>query len=104
MSTAAFTFLFGAASSMFDESWSPGRSVSHMHLVASSLTYRFAVQQSLFDNETEKERRIAAAKKEVNAKVGRFAVRSGATLPLYELYNDEASDYETCDIYGTTCF
>lgn len=103
-STAQFSLLFEAAVGLFYSLWAHGRLVSHLHLIAGKLTYREAVQQSLFHAPTEKEQRIAAAKAAVNKKVGRFAVRSGATLPLYDLYHDEASDYETCDIYGTTCF
>ena len=34
----------------------------------------------------------------------RFALRSGATLFVNELYKDEASSYEVCDVRGKMCF
>ncbi len=42
--------------------------------------------------------------REVNAKIGRFAVRSGATLPLCDVYRDEAQSYDICDVRGKMCF
>jgi hypothetical protein len=36
--------------------------------------------------------------------MGRFAVRSGATLPLADVYRDEAQQYDICDVRGKTCF
>jgi hypothetical protein len=47
---------------------------------------------------------LARLKREVNARVGRFALRSGATLYLDDLYRDEASGYDVCDVRGKMCF
>jgi DNA polymerase V len=47
---------------------------------------------------------LARLKREVNARVGRFALRSGATLFMNELYRDEASSFDVCDIRGKMCF
>ena len=103
-STADFSLLFEAGKKMFVAIHHRGREVRHMHLLAGKLCYRNQTQQSLFHAPSVQDKRIAEMKRLVNKKVGRFALRSAATLPLYELYHDEASDYETCDIYGTTCF
>jgi hypothetical protein len=35
---------------------------------------------------------------------GRFALRSGATLPMYDVYRDEAQSYDICDVHGKICF
>ncbi len=43
-------------------------------------------------------------KRSINQQVGRFALRSGATLPLDDIYRDETNSYDICDIYGKTCF
>ena len=32
------------------------------------------------------------------------AVRSGATLPLYDVYRDDAQQYDACDVRGKLCF
>ena len=37
---------------------------------------------------------------EVNQKLGRFVLRGGATLPLSDVYRDEAQSYAVCDIHG----
>jgi DNA polymerase V len=47
---------------------------------------------------------VAAVKWKVNACMGRFAVRSEATLPLADVYRDEAQEYDICDVRGKTCF
>ena len=103
-STSSFRLLLEAGRKLFLELWHEGLIVHHMHLLAGKLSFRHVVQRSLFDSPTEKEQRIAEVKRLVNQKIGRFRLRSGATLPLFELYHDEASDYEICDIEGKTCF
>ena len=47
-------------------------------------------QLGLFDAPAEQAETVARLKREVNAEMGRFALRSGATLPLVEVYRDEA--------------
>ena len=47
---------------------------------------------------------MAEVKREVNAEMGRFALRSGATLPLADVYRDEAQGYDICDVRGKICF
>jgi nucleotidyltransferase/DNA polymerase involved in DNA repair len=78
--------------------------VSYMHLIAGGLAPRAYAQRSLFDPPTPRQEALAEVKRQINGRLGRFALRSGATLPLADLYADEASSYDVCDIYGKTCF
>lgn len=48
--------------------------------------------------------RIAELKQQINLKVGRFALRSGETLHLPDVYADETNDYDICDVQGKMCF
>jgi hypothetical protein len=61
-------------------------------------------QRGLFKPPEEQARSVAKVKREINAAVGRFALRSGATLPLYDMYWDEAQSYDICDVHGKICF
>ncbi len=81
-----------------------GAAVSRMSIIASQLTSSNYVQQSLFDQPSERQESLAYLKKNINQHLGRFTVRSGATLPLYEIYHDRASNYEICDIHDKFCF
>jgi len=81
----------------------PGREITHMHLIAERLCERGTEQRSLFLPPGENTD-IAALKREVNDKIGRFALRSAATLPLADIYGDEAFDYDICDVHGKSCF
>ena len=63
-----------------------------------------AVQLGLFDPPAERAEALARLKREVNARCGRFALRSGATLFVNEFYKDEAYAYEVCDVRGKLCF
>jgi nucleotidyltransferase/DNA polymerase involved in DNA repair len=99
-----FDQLLDAAKHCFARSWVPGVGASRMHLVATRLRRPGFVQQGLFEPPDRQARAVARLKREVNAKVGRFALRSGATLPLYDVYRDEAQSYDICDVRGKLCF
>lgn len=102
--TARFDILVAAAKHILDETLRFGQRVSGMHLMAERLSYRRLVQGNLFSMPDPLQERIARAKRVVNQKVGRFAVRSGETLFLPDVYADDAQDYDVCDIRGKTCF
>jgi DNA polymerase V len=102
--TDRFDLLLEAARRCFDRALVPGRGVLRMHVFASDLRRAGAIQLGLFEPPAEQARAVAAAKREVNERVGRFAVRSGATLPLYDVYRDEAQQYDICDVRGKICF
>ncbi|MCH8221165.1 MAG: hypothetical protein IIA76_07485 [Proteobacteria bacterium] len=79
--------------------------VSHMHLLAGQLCFRRMVQRNLFSREnTPQSERLAAVKRLINEKVGRFAVRSGDTLHLPDIYEDTTTRYDICDVHGKMCF
>jgi nucleotidyltransferase/DNA polymerase involved in DNA repair len=102
--TMRFDLLLEAASSGLERTWRRGVAATRMHLIASDLRRPGFVQRGLFDPPEGRERAAARAKRAVNAEVGRFALRSGATLPLYDVYRDEAQSYDICDIRGKMCF
>jgi hypothetical protein len=102
--TDRFDLLLEAARHGLREAWAPPRPVQRLHLVASQLRWPGAVQLGLFEPPAERASAVAKLKREVNARVGRFALRSAATLFLGDLYRDEAYGYEICDVRGKICF
>ncbi len=86
--------------------WIPRALASHMHLIADNLTARRDTPADLFESPARRARAEAVAqlKREVNARHGRFVLRSAATLPLASIYRDTANEYDICDIRGKICF
>jgi hypothetical protein len=83
--------------------WIPRVLAARMHLFAEDLRPRAVRQLGLFDN-AEAADATMELKQAVNQKHGRFALRSGATLPLAPIYADSASGYDICDVHGKQCF
>jgi nucleotidyltransferase/DNA polymerase involved in DNA repair len=104
--TDRFDLLLDAARACLRRAWFPRVRASHMHVVAEGLTYRRERPLSLFDSPAAARRaeEIARLKREVNLRHGRFTLRSGATLPLTEIYRDIVNDFDICDIRGKACF
>jgi DNA polymerase V len=102
--TDRFDLLLEGAKMALRQAWIPGARAQRMHLLATRLHYPGAVQRGLFDPPAERAERLARLKREVNARHGRFALRSGATLPLTAIYRDEANDYDICDVHGKIYF
>jgi nucleotidyltransferase/DNA polymerase involved in DNA repair len=102
--TDRLDLLLEAAGVALQRAWVRGLAVSRMHLNASQLCRPGYVQLGLFDPPDGRARAVAEAKRKANAAVGRFAVRSGATLPLADVYRDGAQGYDICDVRGKTCF
>ena len=75
-----------------------------MHLFADHLTPAGQTQMALFDRPDDRKERIAALKKGVNERHGRFILRSAATLPLVSIYQDKANEYDICDVRGKAFF
>lgn len=99
-SRADFEALLEAALYLLPRTWQPpSASVHYMHVIAGKLRPAAQRQRSLFE-----ESQLADIKHTINNEVGRFAVRSGATLPLVDVYGDCANNYDICDIYGKSCF
>jgi nucleotidyltransferase/DNA polymerase involved in DNA repair len=102
--TDRFDLLLEAAQRCLRQAWAPGRAVTRMHVTASQLRRPGFVQGGLFDPPEAQARAVAEAKREVNAALGRFTLRSGATLSLKDVYRDEAQQYDICDVRGKICF
>jgi DNA polymerase V len=102
--TDRFDLLMEAGRPALAKAWSPDRPAIRMHVLASQLRRPGYVQLGLFDAPPEQAEAVARLKREVNAAMGRFALRSGATLPLVDVYRDEAQSYDICDVRGKICF
>jgi nucleotidyltransferase/DNA polymerase involved in DNA repair len=96
--------LLEAGRSCLRRAWAAGRPVNRMHVTAARLRPPGLVQRGLFDPPEGRAAAVAGLKRAVNARLGRFAVRSGATLPLYDVYRDAAQGYDICDVRGKICF
>lgn len=100
-----FDILLEAFTACMEQAWRPGELVAGMHLVAMQLHGEGPVQRGLFEPPPGRAEALARLKRDINARVGRFALRSGATLYLpREVYNDWANDFDICDIRGKVCF
>jgi nucleotidyltransferase/DNA polymerase involved in DNA repair len=102
--TDRFDLLLESARYCFQRAWVPGRAATRMHVTASGLRRPGAIQLGLFDPPAGQAQAVAEVKRKVNAEVGRFTLRSGATLPLSDVYRDEAQSYDICDVRGKICF
>jgi nucleotidyltransferase/DNA polymerase involved in DNA repair len=100
--SAEYEQLQPAALALLEKGWRDGETVTHLHLIAGNIARRQERQLSLFDAKPQP--RIDQLKKQINDKLGRFVIRSGATLHLPELYQDASHDYEICDVQGKMCF
>jgi DNA polymerase V len=102
--TDRFDLLLATARDCFRRAWRPGRPATYMHVVASDLRRPGSFQPGLFDESPGRAAAVAQVKRQVNARLGRFTLRSGATLPLDDVYRDEAQQYDICDVRGKICF
>src|SRR5262249_29596149 len=76
---ARFALVRGAARDGLRKAWLPGLRVGPLHLIATKLQYRGSVQLGLFEPPVQRAEALARLKREVNARHGRFALRSGMT-------------------------
>lgn len=105
VATDRFDLLLDAARPALRAAYNPNATATHLHLLASSLRRGQGEQLSLFRPPDPKAEAVAAVKAAINETVGRFAVRSGATLYLpKEIYADAAHSFDVCDIRGKVCF
>ncbi len=101
--TDQFHILLEAARRGLRACYRPRQIATHMHVIASGL--RSGPQQlSLFEPPDAKLEVIAKVKREINAELGRWKVRSGSTLWANKWYDDPANEHEVCDIHGKFCF
>jgi nucleotidyltransferase/DNA polymerase involved in DNA repair len=101
--TSFFEELAPAARELFACGYRTGKHLHYMHVIAEHLQFKTCAQRSLFSMDPVRPTHTQIVR-EVNQRVGRFKLRSGATLPLSDIYNDDANNYEICDVYGKNCF
>jgi hypothetical protein len=102
--TDRFDVLLDAARPCLRRAWIPHASACRMHLIAEDLRARADAQLALFDPPSPRAEALARLKRDVNARIGRFALRSAATLPLAAIYKDRSNEYDICDVRGKICF
>jgi nucleotidyltransferase/DNA polymerase involved in DNA repair len=89
-----FDVLVAVFGKLFHQCYVPSLMVTRMHLLAMALEPADTAQRGLFDPPEEPARTLAFTKHAINREVYRFAVRSGATLPLKDWYDDPALGVE----------
>ncbi|MBP3957816.1 nucleotidyltransferase [Gemmata sp. G18] len=99
-----FDELLDAARVALRRAYVPHGTATHLHVIAPELRRAKGFQLSLFDIPDPKREAVAAAKAAINARYGRFKVRSGTTLHLPKVYKDPANDFDICDVRGKVCF
>jgi nucleotidyltransferase/DNA polymerase involved in DNA repair len=102
--TDRFDVLLDAFRPCVRRAWIPRAAAQRMHLFAHELVPRSPAQLGLSDGPGDRAEAIARVKREVNAKHGRFALRSAATLPLVGIYRDPSNEWDICDVRGKICF
>jgi nucleotidyltransferase/DNA polymerase involved in DNA repair len=99
-----FDILLDVARPCLRRAWIPRVSATRMHVIAEQLTPRTPRPLGLFEPPADRAEAIAHVKREINARHGRFALRSAATLALGAIYADPANEYDICDVRGKICF
>lgn len=102
--TDRFEELLDALRMCVRRAYVPDAVVTHMHVIAPTLVRARGVQMNLFHSPSQQWGRVADVKKRVNERVGRFALRSGATLLANEFYQDPSNRKDICDVRGKVCF
>jgi DNA polymerase V len=102
--TERFDLLLDTARPCLRKAWMPRVAAERMHLIAERLVPRSRSQLGLFEPSAVRAETIARLKRAINERHGRFALRSGATLPLGSIYQDVANEFDICDVRGKTCF
>lgn len=102
--TDRFDLLIDALRGCVRRAWIPRGQANRMHLFATGLVPRRVRQLGLFLPAADRFDGIAGLKREINARHGRFVLRSAATLPLNSIYRDTSNEFDICDVRGKICF
>lgn len=102
--TNNFSLLLKALQQAFKQAFRPMYSYGYVHIFGSPLRSVREKQLNLFIDEDEKIEQLLMVKQQLNKKFGPFTIRSGATLSVPEVFADETSNFEICDIEGKICF
>jgi hypothetical protein len=101
--TDRFDVLLDAFRPCARRAWIPRAAAQRMHLFARARAPVAGPARAL-RRPGDRAEAIARLKREVNARHGRFALRSAATLPLVGIYRDPSSEWDICDVRGKMCF
>ena len=101
-----FDVLLDVARPCLRQAWIPHELAAKMHLIAENLTPKADCPQDLFESSERRaqSQAVAQLKREINARHGRFMLRSAAALVLASIYRDTANEYDICDVRGKVCF
>lgn len=102
--TDRFDLLLDGLKHCWKRCWYPGEVATYMHIFGHDLHAEGESQLGLFEPPSEKAIALAKAKSLINARLGRFTLRSAATLPINDIFVDDANNYESCDIQGKMVF
>jgi hypothetical protein len=104
--TDRFDFLLDAARPCLRQAYISRVPAQRMHVIAENLHRRDPRPLDLFEPPARHDRAeaVARVKAQINNRMGRFALRSAATLPLDTIYADTANGYDICDVHGKMCF
>ena len=102
--TSSFSIIASDVKSLLMDAIQLNKQFTGMHLLAEKLCIRSLVQRNLFEECDPQMDRIANVKALINQQVGRFALRSGDTLALGDIYADQSNEYDICDVHGKMCF
>ncbi len=104
LTTDRFDLLLDSARPCLRRAWLPKVEATRMHVVADKLVPKRTAPLGLFDRPDDRVEALSRLKRIVNGRIGRFTLRSGATLPLYDVYRDTTNSFDICDIHKKTCF
>ena len=102
--TDRFDLLLDSARPCLRRAWLPKVEATRKHVVADKLVPKRSAPLGLFDRPDDRVEALSRLKRVVNGRIGRFTLRSGATLPLYDVYRDTTNSFDICDIHKKTCF
>lgn len=104
--TDRFDLLLDAARPCLRQAYIRHVPAQRMHVIAENLHRRDPRPLDLFEPVARHDRAeaVARVKGQINTRIGRFALRSAATLPLKSIYADMANGYDICDVHGKICF
>jgi nucleotidyltransferase/DNA polymerase involved in DNA repair len=104
--TDRFDQLLETARPCLRQAYIRGVPAQRMHVIAENLHRRDPRPLDLFEPAGRHSRAeaLARVKERINQRIGRFALRSAATLPLPSIYADIANGYDICDVHGKMCF
>lgn len=102
--TDDYNVLIAALKKGFLANYRASKSYSAVHLISTQLRGQESKQLNLFTQKDPRRAALKAAKTGLSERFGPFALRSASSAFVPEVFADESSNYEICDIDGKVCF